>query len=282
MPSNPRTPRRVAIGVEYDGSRFAGWQLQGDPARPTVQLALEQALAKVADHPVRLHCAGRTDSGVHATGQVAHFDCAVDRGEKAWVMGTNSQLPDTVRVVWARAVDEDFHARFSAVARRYLYLLTIAPVASAILAGKVTHWRQGLDVAAMHAAGQLLLGENDFSAFRAAGCQSRSASRCVHWLNVGEHNRFIVVDIQANAFLQHMVRNVVGVLLEIGGGRQPPGWAGELLRGRDRSSGGVTAPPDGLYLVQVSYPERFGLPQLPLGPLFLQPYAPVGPAGLFC
>ena len=271
MAADGSAPRRIAIGVEYDGSRFSGWQTQGDPTLPTVQRSLEQALARVADHPVKLFCAGRTDSGVHATGQVAHFECRTDRGEKAWVRGTNSNLPPSVRVTWARPVAPDFHARFSATARRYRYIIQISPVASAILAGKVTHQRQPLDIHNMHAAGQLLLGENDFSAFRAAGCQSRSANRCIHWLNVSEVGGFIVVDIQANAFLQHMVRNIVGVLLEIGATRQPPGWARELLNGRDRTAAAITAPPDGLYLVQVSYPEHCGLPAVIPGPAFLHP-----------
>jgi len=263
---------RIALGIEYDGRQFSGWQRQGSPQLPTVQGALESAIAKVADHPVTLHCAGRTDSGVHATGQVVHFDCRIDRGEKAWIQGSNSQLPASIRVVWARTVSASFHARFSATARRYLYILYCNPVASAIGAGQLTHIAWPLNVAAMHEAGQHLLGEQDFSAFQAAGCQSATANRCVHWLNVRNHHRFIVVDIQANAFLQHMVRNIVGMLLEVGTGRRPAEWSRELLAGRDRKLSAVTAPPDGLYLVKVSYPDVFALPELSLGPMFLQPY----------
>ncbi|MEX2132247.1 MAG: tRNA pseudouridine(38-40) synthase TruA [Pseudohongiellaceae bacterium] len=263
---------RIALGVEYDGSHFCGWQRQGSPQLPTVQGMLESALSKVADHPVKLHCAGRTDAGVHATGQVVHFDCRIDRGERAWIKGSNSQLPPTIRVVWAKPVSSDFHARFVATARRYLYILHCNPVASAIGTGQLTQITGPLNVAAMHATGQYLLGEQDFTAFQAAGCQSATANRCVHWLNVQNHHRFIVVDIQANAFLQHMVRNIVGMLLEVGTGRRPAEWSRELLEGRDRKLGAVTAPPDGLYLVKVTYPEAFALPELPLGPMFLQPY----------
>lgn len=263
---------RIALGVEYDGSRFSGWQKQATPNLPTVQGLLEPAISSVADHPISLICAGRTDTGVHATGQVVHFDCRIDRGELAWIRGVNSQLPASVRVTWARTVDVDFHARFSAQARRYLYLLYVNPVAPAIAAGLLTHITQSLDVAGMHAAGQYLLGEQDFSAFQAAGCQSATALRNVHWLRVHEHQRMIVVDIQANAFLQHMVRNIVGSLLEVGSGRQKPEWLRELLAGRDRTRAAMTAAPDGLYLVDVQYPSRFGLPRPALGPVFLQPY----------
>lgn len=263
---------RIALGVEYNGRQFAGWQRQGAPELPTVQACLEEALAYIADHPVRVHCAGRTDAGVHATGQVVHFDCAIDRGERAWLRGTNSRLPDSIRVIWARPVAPEFHARFSALARRYLYLLYCNPVAPAIGSGLVTTVPWVLDVAAMHKAGQYLLGEHDFSAFQAAGCQSATPNRCVHWLRVYSHHRFVVVDVQANAFLQHMVRNLVGMLLQIGQGLRAPEWSRELLRGRDRTQGAVTAPADGLYLVQVTYPDAFGVPAAALGPAFLQPY----------
>lgn len=239
---------------------------------PTVQSAVEKALSVVADHPVSLICAGRTDAGVHATGQVAHFECAVDRGEKAWVRGCNSQLPSSVRIVWARAVSEDFHARFSALHRRYHYVILDSDVASASMAGRVTHTRHRLDIERMHEAGQFLLGEQDFSAFRAAGCQSSTPMRCVTHLRVFRHQRYILLDIQANAFLQHMVRNIAGTLMEIGEGRQRPEWARELLESRDRKLAAMTARPDGLYLVEAAYPAHFGLPSHPLGPVFLQPF----------
>lgn len=242
------------------------------PRLPTVQGALEEALSRVADSPITVFCAGRTDRGVHATGQVVHFDTPIDRGRKAWTLGTNSSLPLSVRVRWARLVPGDFHARFSAIARRYLYLLYEADVLSSHLFGKATRVAVPLDVDAMHSAAQLLVGEHDFSAFRAAGCQSRTPDRCLHWLRVVRWNRFVVVDVQANAFLQHMVRNIVGMLLEVGKGTQAPGWAGELLRSRDRTAGAMTASPAGLYLVRACYPEPFALPESELGPIFLQPY----------
>jgi len=270
---NERTkPCRVALGVEYDGAAFHGWQRQGDPQLPTVQSAVEKALAKIADHPIDLVCAGRTDTGVHATGQVIHFDCAVDRGEKAWVRGSNSLLPPSVRITWARVTGSDFHARFTALSRRYLYVIDDSEVESAIMAKRLSHTRLKLNIEAMHEAGQHLLGEHDFSAFRAAGCQSRTPFRNVMHLRVSRHHRYIVLDIQANAFLQHMVRNIAGTLMAIGAGKQPPNWARQLLEGRDRASAAMTASPHGLYLVAVEYPAHTGLEQGPLGPGFLQPF----------
>jgi len=264
---------RIALGVEYDGASFHGWQRQADPDLPTVQGYVEKALSKVANHPVGLICAGRTDTGVHATAQVVHFDCEIDRGERAWIKGCNSMMPRGVRVTWAKRVDDEFHARFSATARRYNYVIYDAPVAPAILATQLTHTHLKLDVEAMHEAGQYLLGKNDFNSFRAAGCQSKSPVRTIIHLNVTRHHRYIVIDIKANAFLQHMVRNIAGVLLDIGSGRQSVSWAKEVLEFRDRTRSAVTASPCGLYLVDVSYPESFGLPQMAIGPSFLQPFA---------
>ncbi|MDX1489821.1 MAG: tRNA pseudouridine(38-40) synthase TruA [Pseudohongiellaceae bacterium] len=268
---SPNTSR-IALAVEYDGAAFHGWQSQADPELPTVQASVERALSKVANHPVNTVCAGRTDTGVHGCAQVVHFDCQIDRGEKAWVQGCNSQMPKGVRILWAKTVDKDFHARFSATARRYNYVIYDAPVAPALLAKQLTHTRLELNVAAMHEAGQYLLGEHDFSSFRAAGCQSRSPFRNVMHLRVTRHHRFIVIDIRANAFLQHMVRNIAGVLLEIGAGRKPPEWAKEVLSLRDRTQSAMTASPCGLYLVDVSYPESCGLPQVAAAPSFLQPF----------
>lgn len=265
-------PCRIALGVEYDGAAFHGWQRQGDPALPTVQGAVEKALARIANHPVDLVCAGRTDTGVHGTAQVVHFDCAIDRGVQAWICGTNSLLPPAVRILWAKTVDPAFHARFSALYRRYHYLIHDSEIASAIMAGRLTHTRAQLDIAAMHQAGQYLLGEQDFSSFRAAGCQSRTPFRNVMHLRVTRHHRYILLDIQANAFLQHMVRNIAGTLMEIGAGRQAPEWAQALLAARDRRQAAMTASPCGLYLVQVAYPAQFDLPQSPIGPSFLQPF----------
>lgn len=262
---------RIALQLEYDGSAFHGWQMQRDPALPTVQETLEAALSRIADHPLKLSCAGRTDTGVHATGQVVHFNARTDRGARAWVTGGNSLLPPSVRIHWAGTVERRFHARFAALSRRYRYIIHESPVASAVLARQVTHCHERLDAAAMDRAGALLLGENDFSAFRAAGCQSSSPFRNVTRLSVRRHQAFIVIDIEANAFLQHMVRNIAGALLEVGRGRRPPEWITELLAGRDRRQGAMTASPNGLYLVDVAYPPEFGLPRDASGPVFLPP-----------
>ncbi len=269
--STDTTPTRIALAVEYDGSAFCGWQRQQSPELPTVQAALEGALSQVADSPIKTTCAGRTDTGVHATCQVVHFDCAIDRGNKAWTRGVNSLLPAAIRVLWSKQVDPEFHARFAATARRYMYVIYCSESASALLAGKLCHVRQKLDVDAMHEAAQFLLGEQDFSAFRAAGCQSNSPNREVFATSVSRRGDLCLFDIRANAFLQHMVRNITGALISIGRGEQSPQWIGELLVGKDRTQAGVAAVPDGLYLMQVDYPEQFGLPNTSRLPLILGP-----------
>lgn len=264
-----RPAQRIAIGVEYNGSQFHGWQRQAQPAVATVQAALENAIAKVANHPVTLVCAGRTDAGVHATGQVAHFDSFEPREQKAWVMGVNSLLPGSVRVLWAHAVEQDFHARFSATARRYQYWIDNTAVRSGIFDGLLTHCPtphgQQLDVASMHSAAQALPGEQDFTSFRAVACESSTPMRNVHRVSVTGYavasGQRICIDIEANAFLLHMVRNITGSLLEVGAGRESAEWIAELLQKRDRTQAAATARPDGLYLVHVSYPAGFGLPQ---------------------
>lgn len=260
---------RYVLGIEYNGASFCGWQRQLSPALPTVQGVLEQALAYVANAPVSISCAGRTDAGVHGSGQVVHFDCPSIRHEKAWVMGTNTRLPPEVRVQWARVVPEDFHARHSALSRRYRYVIYCGKVKPAVLIGQLTHVPESLDVQLMHQAAQSLVGEHDFSTFRAAGCQANTPMREVKFVEVRRQGQFVVLEIEANAFLQHMVRNITGSLLQVAMGRQPVQWIAEVLAGRDRSLAGVTARPDGLYLVGVEYPSRFGLPVLPYGPCFL-------------
>jgi len=272
QPSQERQLFRTALELEYDGSSYCGWQRQSSPALTSVQGELEQALSRIADRQISVFCAGRTDKGVHASGQVVHFETLVDRGEKAWVAGTNSLLPASIRVKWAHNVPLDFHARFSATSRRYLYLIYESRIRSAHFDRFATHVPLELDVEAMHKAAQYLLGEQDFSAFRAAGCQSTTPWRCIHWLKVLRKNRFIVVDVQANAFLQHMVRNIAGMLLEVGFGAQPASWAQELLENRDRTAGAVTAPARGLFFVKANYPARYDLPDSTLSPIFLQPY----------
>jgi tRNA pseudouridine38-40 synthase len=252
---------RIALGIEYDGRPYCGWQYQDHS--PSVQAVVEQALANVAAHPVRVICAGRTDTGVHAAEQVVHFETEVVRDDKAWVMGANANLPKSVSVLWVRTVDETFHARFSAIRRRYRYVIFNRQVRPAFLAGRVAFCFRPLNESRMQKAAQYLMGEHDFNAYRAVACQAKSPVRTVYQLDVTRRDELILIDIEANAFLHHMVRNIAGVLMAIGAGEQEPGWAKEVLEGRDRSLGGVTAPPDGLYLMEVVYPETFGLPRLP-------------------
>ena len=252
---------RIALGIEYDGSRFNGWQRQVGVR--TVQAELEQALAAVADHAVATTCAGRTDSGVHAAYQVAHFDSEAERSERAWVLGANSRLPADVSVVWARPVDERFHARFSALARAYSYIVVNRQSRPGLWAGRVSWECRPLEVDRMHAAAQAWLGEHDFSSFRAKGCQARHPVRRLHVFSVQAHDGLVIMRVEANAFLQHMVRNFAGVLLAIGRGDRPVEWAAELLALRSRALGGVTAPPHGLYLDAVHYPPAFDLPRPP-------------------
>ena len=250
---------RIAVGVQYDGARFRGWQTQ-QPGVRTVQTSLEQALAKVADHPVRLVCAGRTDAGVHGMGQVAHFDTTAIRSVRAWVLGGNANLPDDVSLSWACPVPADFHARFTAQARRYRYLILNQPYRSALWQGRAAWHYRPLDARQMAEAGRALLGEHDFSSFRAAACQARHPIRELRELTVQRHGTRIVLEVEANAFLQHMVRNIAGVLMAIGAGERPVAWAQEVLEQRDRIRAGITAPAAGLYLLAVRYPERFELP----------------------
>jgi len=259
---------RIALGVEYKGARYRGWQRQEDGV-PSVQAALEKALSKVADEPVSVICAGRTDAAVHASGQVVHFDTAVERPLKAWIMGSNANLPGDISVTWAEVMPAHFHARFSAMARRYRYVIYNDPIRPAHQAEEVTWNHRPLDVSRMREAARALVGTHDFTSFRAVQCQAKSPVKTVHHLEVIEHGRFIVLDIRANAFLHHMVRNFAGVLMTIGAGERPVEWAAEVLAARDRRAGGVTAHPYGLYLVRVEYPEEFVLPERYLGPHFL-------------
>ncbi|MCD8547945.1 MAG: tRNA pseudouridine(38-40) synthase TruA [Aeromonadaceae bacterium] len=258
---------RIALGIEYDGSRYYGWQRQREVI--SVQAELERALSRIADHPVEVQCAGRTDAGVHATGQVIHFDTAQPRKLAAWTLGMNANLPPDIAVRWAKEVPDDFHARFSATARRYRYVIYNDNLRPGILGGGISHYHGDLDVPAMHLAAQQLLGEHDFSSFRAVQCQSRTPFRNLTHLAVFRHGPYVVVDIRANAFLHHMVRNIVGSLLLVGRGERPVGWLAELLALRDREQAGATAKAAGLYLVDVTYPAAFALPRPSLGPLWL-------------
>lgn len=259
---------RIALGVEYKGARYRGWQRQASGVA-SVQQALEQALSKVANAPISVVCAGRTDAGVHACGQIVHFDTNAVRDERAWTMGTNFNLPRDISVAWAQQMPADFHARFKATARRYRYVIYNDPIRPAHLAEEVTWNHRPLDVERMAQAAQYLLGTHDFSAFRASQCQAKSPVKHMYHLRVTRHGQMIVLDIRATAFLHHMVRNIAGVLMSIGSGERPIEWAREVLQSRDRREAGVTAHPYGLYLVQVEYPEPFVLPQRYIGPHFL-------------
>jgi tRNA pseudouridine38-40 synthase len=262
----PRT-QRIALGVEYDGSRYCGWQMQAHGTR-TVQREIEKALSVVADHRVQVVCAGRTDTGVHATGQVVHFDTTAQRQLKAWVMGVNTQLPDDVCVHWARPVSDEFSARFSATMRRYRYVIQQRTARPALYSHRVTWVYEKLDTAAMHDAAQALLGENDFSSFRSSACQSEHAMRFVESIAVTAGSAFVYIDISANAFLHHMVRNIAGSLIKVGSGERPVSWMAELLALKDRTRAGPTAPPGGLYLVAVQYPDEYALPESGFRPRF--------------
>ncbi|EKO3431620.1 tRNA pseudouridine(38-40) synthase TruA [Vibrio fluvialis] len=258
---------RIALGIEYDGTQYYGWQRQREVK--SVQEELEKALTIIANHPVEVQCAGRTDAGVHGTGQVVHFDTTATRKMVAWTMGANANLPKNIAVRWAKEVPDDFHARFSATARRYRYVIYNHMFRPGIMSSGVSHYHGELDVERMHRAGQFLLGENDFTSFRAVHCQSRSPWRNIMHLNVTRHERYIVIDIKANAFVHHMVRNITGSLIAVGRGEQEPEWIQWLLEAKDRRLAGATAKAEGLYLVDVDYPEVFDLPKAPLGPLFL-------------
>lgn len=263
----PEGMRRIALGIEYKGSDFHGFQVQPNGVK-TVQQSLELALSRVANEEVNLVCAGRTDAGVHATNQVVHFDTLAIRPEKAWLRGTRPYLPDSVSVRWVQEVPPQFHARFSALNRTYRYLLSDAKTPSALLYDQVTWSSRPLDVHLMRSAAAHLVGQHDFTSFRATQCQAKSPVRKIEYLHLARRGDLIVLEVQANAFLHHMVRNIVGVLLAVGAGDKSPDWVLEVLGARDRSAGSATAKPYGLYLVGVDYPRHFSLPRLLPGPLF--------------
>jgi tRNA pseudouridine38-40 synthase len=249
---------RIAVGIEYDGSAYAGWQAQASVA--TLQQVLERALGRVAAEPVSLTCAGRTDAGVHAYGQVAHFDTHAARSLRGWVLGANSELPRDVSLSWARPVPAHFHARYCAEARTYRYLISNQLARPALLAGRAAWIHRPLDHGRMHEAAQALLGEHDFSAFRAAECQAKSPVRRMERIGVERLGEFLVIEATANAFLHHMMRNIAGLLIAIGRGDDPVEFARAVLAGRDRTRNAATAPACGLYLLAVRYPAAFALP----------------------
>jgi tRNA pseudouridine38-40 synthase len=254
---------RIAIGVEYDGSPFCGWQSQSDGR--TVQDTLQLALSRIAGEPtaenISVIAAGRTDTGVHALEQVVHFDTRAERPLTAWVRGVNAFLPYSIAVRWAHPVPDEFHARFSAHGRSYRYLLINRAVRPAIRAGKLGWFHTPLDVVAMQTAAQCLLGEHDFSAFRAAECQAKSPVKHLAQLDIHKQRDMIIFDLTADAFLQHMVRNIVGCLVYVGKGKYPPSWLADVLTGRERRLAAPTFAPDGLYLRRIQYDAKWGLPQ---------------------
>ncbi|MGI9276474.1 MAG: tRNA pseudouridine(38-40) synthase TruA [Endozoicomonas sp.] len=262
--------QRYAASVQYDGSHYHGWQ-NLKSGLPTVQAAVEKAFSKVANHPVSVICAGRTDAGVHGCNQIIHFDSESVRSERGWTYGTNTNLPDDVAINWVRPVSDDFHARFSAGWRRYRYIIFNHPIRPAHLPRGVTWNYRPLDVERMQKASEHLVGEHDFTSYRAVQCQAKNPVRTISRLDVSRHGNLIILDIQANAFLHHMVRNIAGVLMSIGTGKHPVDWSREVLEARDRCQGGVTAPPFGLYFVDVGYPEEFNLPASEANPHFAAP-----------
>ncbi|WP_373019856.1 tRNA pseudouridine(38-40) synthase TruA [Thiomicrorhabdus sp.] len=259
---------RIALGVEYQGTRYCGWQRQSHCE--SVQGLVEQALTQIADETIDLHCAGRTDTGVHAVGQVVHFETRSERPLKAWVQGANTKLPGDIRIAWAKPVDTEFHARFSAFARQYRYVIFNRNVHSAVLADRVTWEDRKLDEEKMHRAAQALIGEQDFSSFRAAACQASHAMREVQSVAVSRRGDFVFIDIQANAFLHHMVRNISGTLMQIGRGDKPESWVKEVLELKDRTQAAATAPASGLYFVNAFYPEEYQIPRVELNEVLWQ------------
>ena len=250
---------RIALGIEYDGSRFLGWQTQPDGGG--VQDALEPALCAIAGSKLSVTCAGRTDRGVHAREQVVHFDVEVERPESAWVRGVNALLPDSVAVLWAHVVGDEFHARYSASARTYRYVLLNRPVRPALAARHVGWFHLPLNVERMKEAAAALVGEHDFSAFRSAECQAKSPLRTLHALAIEQRGERIDFVLRANAFLHRMARNIVGTLVYVGKGKHPPQWARQVLDSRDRALAAPTFAAEGLYLESVEYAARWGLPR---------------------
>jgi tRNA pseudouridine38-40 synthase len=249
---------RIALGIEYDGTAYNGWQRQ--KIGTGVQALVEKALSAVANHAVDVVCSGRTDTGVHATGQVIHFDTDSERTQHSWILGANSNLPDDINVRWARSVTEKFNARYAATTRTYRYLILNSRIRSALFRHRAWCVHEALQEEPMQKAANFLLGKHDFSAFRAAGCQASTAIRTLSRLEVARHGEWLGITVTANAFLQHMVRNIAGTLVAVGKGDRPVAWVGDILAGQDRTAAGIAAPAQGLTLVQVIYPESFNIP----------------------
>jgi tRNA pseudouridine38-40 synthase len=258
---------RYALGIEYDGKNYCGWQRQNHS--PSVQEHLEKALSKIAAEPIQVVCAGRTDTGVSATNQVIHFDTNKVRKDVAWTLGVNTNLPSDIAVRWVKPVTDEFHARFSATARRYRYVIYNARLRPAILSNGLTFFHHPLDEKLMHQAAQILVGKHDFTSFRTVHCQSHSPVRTLLHCNVTRHGNYVILDVKGNAFLHHMVRNIAGSLMRVGQSIEPISWVEEILKAKNRCLAGITAPSNGLYFVDVDFPEVFDLPKPTLGPLFL-------------
>ncbi|CAL4042716.1 tRNA pseudouridine(38-40) synthase TruA [Buchnera aphidicola] len=256
---------KFALGIEYNGNSYHGWQFQ--KSVKTVQGELERVLSYIANHKIKIICAGRTDSGVHATSQVIHFETHVIRTEFTWTIGVNSYLPNDIAVLWIKRVSGDFHARYSALSRTYRYIIYNKSIRSAILDNKLLNFHKGLDIDKMNEAGQYLIGEHDFSAFRGKTCQSYTPWRKIISLQVIRKDNFVIIEVTANAFLYRMVRNIVGCLLDIGVLKKKVNWISTVLNLKNRHLTGSTAPAKGLYLVSVDYPNDFDLPRSPKGPL---------------
>lgn len=262
-------PYRYALCIEYAGARYNGWQIQKNNEVPTIQAHVQKALSVVANESVSVVCAGRTDAGVNGTYQIIHFDTNAKRENRAWVLGGNTHLPDDIAIRWAMPVDQTFHARFGALERRYRYLIYSSAVKPALLTKGITWTYKALDIERMKMAASYLVGKHDFSSYRAVACQAKSPVRDVRALDVSTCGDLIVIDVRANAFLHHMIRNFAGVLMTVGAGEAEPIWAKQVLDAKNRCAGGITAPPSGLYFVDVKYPDIYSLPKSELGPYFL-------------
>tara|TARA_R110001592_G_scaffold138511_4_gene357626 strand:- start:6364 stop:7287 length:924 start_codon:yes stop_codon:yes gene_type:complete len=260
---------RVALCISYNGNQYFGWQSQKDDL-PTVQKFVEKAISLVANEQIQVVCAGRTDKSVHSSYQVVHFETSAKRDLRSWVFGCNANLPKDISVFWAGEVDEDFHARFSASSRRYNYAIYNHPVRPSNFSTELTWCHHPLDARAMHEAAQYLVGKHDFTSFRAVGCQSKSPIRSLEFVNVRRYGNIVLLDIKGNAFLHHMVRNIAGVLMAIGSGKEQVSWCSDVLKARDRTQASVTASPYGLFLTQVDYPERFNIPKSSGAPSLIQ------------
>lgn len=253
--------KRIALGLQYDGTAYRGFQAQA--GLPTIQAELEAALSSVANEPITVYCAGRTDAGVHAMGQVVHFDTNAERPDFGWVQGCNGKLPNDIAVQWAQEVSEDFHARYKARSRRYRYVIANTSARPALTERFATWIYHPLDHLKMHEAAQALLGTHDFSAFRAAECQAKNPIKTMEFANISRQEEYVILDIKADAFLHHMVRNIIGTLLPIGLGSAPVSFMKEALESRCRTRAGMTAKPCGLSLIEINYPDEFHLPSHP-------------------